>query len=320
MGFLLFYDWFDLFQDLSPKHFKLLLCAMIDYQREGIEPPEFPDKIKKIAKLIFAQLDRRLKNAENGRRGGVAKARRKNEGAGEKLSPMASRFAAAEDSPAAENAAYRKDKTRQDENSQDESKQNNKYLLSDESAYLCGSGEPQIANCDLPFANEDAETRNTHAKREKEDFFEEEEAEDRKAYGKHKNVFLSDGEYNILKKNIPNADNYINAFSEKLFSKGYRYRDHYAALLSWWDRDKEYALREPGYAQGGYGSRGGGDSGGGSNSQIMSDEYFEEAAAKALGMTLEEYRKSCENENPSNGSFDTDSFFDAAVRRALKDD
>ncbi len=270
-GFLLFYDWFDLFYDLSPKHYKMLMNAMVFYQRHGTPPPEFPDKIKKIANLIFAQLDRRIANSENGRLGGEAKAR-----AQRKTAPPLTAAVASEDAPP---MVYRKDKE-EIKNSQEEKKQDNKYLLSDESAYLCGSYEPHMhretelnqtqfgAKCrEIEKKNEDAETRN--ARKETENQLREPSPEGKvgslsvsadtetdegqqkcqtanediglRAYGIHNNVLLSEGEYRVLKSDIPNADEYINIFSDKLVKKGYRYRDHYAAIRSWWERDKQYA-------------------------------------------------------------------------------
>ncbi len=72
--FLLFYDWYILLRDMSPTNAMLLLKAMVDYQNEGTAPPEFPEKIKGIAALIFGQLERRRFNMEKGRRGGEARA------------------------------------------------------------------------------------------------------------------------------------------------------------------------------------------------------------------------------------------------------
>lgn len=56
--------------------------------------------------------------------------------------------------------------------------------------------------------------------------------------GTHQNVVLSEAEYSDLKSRIPDADGYINRFSEKLYSKGYSYSNHYDAIIKWWDEDK----------------------------------------------------------------------------------
>ncbi len=74
-GFLLFYDWHDILTEMSARNFKLVLTAMVEYQHCGKQPPEFPENIRPVATLMFAQLKRRMKNAENGRRGGQATAK-----------------------------------------------------------------------------------------------------------------------------------------------------------------------------------------------------------------------------------------------------
>ena len=94
--------------------------------------------------------------------------------------------------------------------------------------------------------------------------------------GKYSNVYLSTEEYLAICREIKNADAYIDRFSEKLKTRGYRYPDHFAAILEWWARDKNFA--------------------GGGTSPVSDPE-------------------------PSDGgSFDTDAFFEAAVRRSLGED
>ncbi len=74
--FLLFYDWYKQLMNMSAKNCKTMLRAMVEYQTEGKEPPEFPNNIKGIAELMFSQLSRRIVNAENGTLGSVARLRR----------------------------------------------------------------------------------------------------------------------------------------------------------------------------------------------------------------------------------------------------
>lgn len=71
--FLLFRDWYEIWEGLSNKHSKMLLKAMVRYQLYDEEPPEFPDKIKDSAKLIFSQLKRRKVNSANGKKGAEAR-------------------------------------------------------------------------------------------------------------------------------------------------------------------------------------------------------------------------------------------------------
>ena len=71
--FLLFKDWYEILEDMPHKHAHNLLNAMVRYQLYDEEPPEFPDSIKKPAKLIFTQLKRRKVNSANGKKGAEAR-------------------------------------------------------------------------------------------------------------------------------------------------------------------------------------------------------------------------------------------------------
>ena len=62
--------------------------------------------------------------------------------------------------------------------------------------------------------------------------------------GKHQNVMLTDEQYEDIKRRIPEADAYIEAFSAKLHDRGYTYADHYATLLSWWESDRKRSRRK----------------------------------------------------------------------------
>jgi hypothetical protein len=61
---------------------------------------------------------------------------------------------------------------------------------------------------------------------------------EKRARGKHGNVFLSDKEYEEITRVIFNADAYIERFSEKLHVKGYRFESHFDAIMRWWEWDK----------------------------------------------------------------------------------
>jgi hypothetical protein len=60
---------------------------------------------------------------------------------------------------------------------------------------------------------------------------------ERNAYGHYGNVMLTDKERAELDKLIPNADEYVDRFSQKLRDRGYRYSNHYKAILDWWRLD-----------------------------------------------------------------------------------
>lgn len=61
---------------------------------------------------------------------------------------------------------------------------------------------------------------------------------EKRARGKYGNVFLSDKEYEEIRRVIFNADAYIERFSEKLHVKGYRFESHFDAIMRWWEWDK----------------------------------------------------------------------------------
>jgi hypothetical protein len=53
-------------------------------------------------------------------------------------------------------------------------------------------------------------------------------------YGTHKNVLLTDEEYEKLKERFPtDYDEKINTLSEGLALKGYKYKSHYLAVIKW---------------------------------------------------------------------------------------
>ena len=102
-------------------------------------------------------------------------------------------------------------------------------------------------------------------------------AQEKKAFGKHKNIYLTDEEHSTLLSSIPVE--YIDRFSEKLNNNGYRYDSHYAAILEWWDTDKSKYTKKP---------------------------SANKTVKKAGG-------------TPLAPSWDTDDFFEAAVKRAYSE-
>lgn len=68
------------------------------------------------------------------------------------------------------------------------------------------------------------------------------EAEERKdlkhKYGKYKNVLLTDEEIKQLREKLPKDwEKWIETFSEGLELKGYKYNNHYLAILQWEERN-----------------------------------------------------------------------------------
>lgn len=60
-------------------------------------------------------------------------------------------------------------------------------------------------------------------------------------YGSLKNVLLSEKEHADLLSRFPDAAERIEVFGAKLAAKGYKYDNHYAAILLWYQQDKKEA-------------------------------------------------------------------------------
>ena len=263
-GFLLFYDWFKYIEKMSHRDAHMLINALVRYQTDGVEPPEFSPKIRDIAGMMFDQLRRRMEASEHGKKGRAIQLERA------EAEPYSSDTPAA--TPTAQDVYEDRDEYEYSDRDRDKNgdrDKNKTFTLTESETRLRERGLCVDYSCG--YAAGAADSRS-----EKE---EEEEVDRRYAYGTHKNVYLTEGEYGLIKRTIPDAEGYINAFSEKLYSKGYQYRDHYAAIMSWWQSDKDLPPRP--------------------------------ARQNAYSAP--------ETSSGHQGSFDTDSFFEAAVRRALGD-
>lgn len=64
------------------------------------------------------------------------------------------------------------------------------------------------------------------------------ETDEKRARGRYGNVLLSDKEYEEITRVIFNADAYIERFSEKMHTKGYRFDSHFDAIMHWWEWDR----------------------------------------------------------------------------------
>ena len=69
-----YYDWLEPFEMLTDNEFRILVEAMVRYAVEGKEPPEFRGYAKMAACFVFPQINRAIVNAQNGEKGGYAKA------------------------------------------------------------------------------------------------------------------------------------------------------------------------------------------------------------------------------------------------------
>ena len=74
-GFIFFYDWGPAFEQMSAENVKKLLLAIVDFARDGIEPPTFTGEASLAAHFIFPALERRQYYKEQGKLGGLTKAK-----------------------------------------------------------------------------------------------------------------------------------------------------------------------------------------------------------------------------------------------------
>lgn len=58
-------------------------------------------------------------------------------------------------------------------------------------------------------------------------------------FGEYKNVLLTDEEYQKLKAEMPNADDYIERLSSYVASAGKAYKSHFATIRNWYRKDCE---------------------------------------------------------------------------------
>ena len=72
-GVLIFGEWFEAMNRLTPKDYKSLMNAIYRYQLLGENPPEFKGKAGMISSMIFPCIKRRLAMAWAGRKGSSAR-------------------------------------------------------------------------------------------------------------------------------------------------------------------------------------------------------------------------------------------------------
>ncbi len=72
-GVLIFGEWFEAMNMLSPKDYKALMNAIYRCQLLGEEPPEFKGKACMMSSMIFPYIKRRLATARAGKKGSSAR-------------------------------------------------------------------------------------------------------------------------------------------------------------------------------------------------------------------------------------------------------
>ena len=207
-GVLIFNEWFEAMENISDRDCGRLVKAIYKYQVLGEKPPMFKGKAEILADVVFPCIDRRKKLSEAGKRGSQIKWNEHKKFSGQ-ANREANRVANSTLTPIEKN-----------------SKEKNSTVKSSE---LIGrADEPDALQVSEAVADMPADLVEKYAP-----------YHIKRARGKYGNVFLSDVEYDEIGHLIFNADAYIDQFSEKLHDKGYRFADHYRALLDWWERDKD---------------------------------------------------------------------------------
>ena len=265
-GFLIFYDWMPELEGLTPKDFKTLMTAIWRYQKFGTPPPEFSKKVKAISLFIFPQIDRRKQKSESGKKGADSRYSKERLPLAEQKPANSDANGIAANGPI---STFMKGLMAQDVD-EDETKTETETESETKTAPSAGATAVGVT------ASAEADARAT----EKEGAAASEETEESacgaplgRGYGKRGNVYLSTEEYLALRRKIKHADAYIDHFSEKLHTKGYRYASHFDAICQWWERDRKF---------------------GGNGISPVTEPEIEDG-----------------------GSFDTDEFFAAAVKRSL---
>jgi hypothetical protein len=253
-GFLLFYDWMPAFESLTPKDFKTLIVALCNYQRDGTPPPEFSNKVKAIAAFVFPQIDRRKYLSAMGKKGAVARR-------SAPILPLTGTRAASShpESPAStplHSLPSAKDRDQDQEETKTEAETESVSAEAVERSVSGGEADARAESGQDTALEERGGGEQIG-----------------QGYGRHKNVYLSTEEYLALRREIGNADAYIDRFSEKLYSKGYRYPDHFRAIREWWERDRKlgggaFPTSDPQKGDGG---------------SFDTDEFFAAAVKRSLG-------------------------------------
>ena len=75
-GVLMFNEWLDAMNELTPKDYKQMMTAIYRYQMKGEQPPEFKGKARIIATMVFPYVKRRIAQANGGKKAMAARRER----------------------------------------------------------------------------------------------------------------------------------------------------------------------------------------------------------------------------------------------------
>lgn len=254
LGVLIYHEWLTAMESLSAKDVKALILAMRDYQTLDVPPPTFKGSANVLASVIFPSIARRKKLSDYGKKGMEirlsAASIRKDGGEGsearkEVQKPRdevgevdfypASHPASLPDEEACGNSIEEQSIPENIEAEQSQEKQKEAV-------------DSQVYSEQSQFAESLKIIEDSLTEREKRDLYPERyrprggaRAETKEglkwAFGKYQNVFLTPEEYEDIRCRIRDADDYIDMFSCKLYTKGYRYPDHAKTIIEWWERD-----------------------------------------------------------------------------------
>ena len=289
-GVLLLYEWCDAMTVLSGEEYKALMEAIIHSQRDNTPPPKFTGVANAIASIILPYIERRKQQAERGRAGAAVRYEREN-----KSTAVVQASANVTANSTANGTA---NGTANDQN-KNKIKNKNKFNLNRERNINSADSGWEAATVGFDYSADADALALREDKKDDSDadmpdklFCADNSYEGNEfGYGRYRNVYLSTEEYLQIKQVIPNADEFIESFSQKLHDKGYRYPNHAKAILDWYKRDSALPASRP---QGSY-----------SPPAHYSHGYFHDYSGAPAPP-------------PSNESFPTfDEFFDAAVRRSL---
>ena len=198
-GVLIFNEWFEAMENISDRDCGRLVKAIYKYQVLGEKPPIFKGKAEILADVVFPCIDRRKTLSEAGKRGSQIKWNDHTKILSE-AKREANREANSTPSPI-----------------EKKSKEKNSTVKSSE---LIGRADTKTAVAETSATGTSVET------------------DEKRARGRYGNVLLSDKEYEEITRVIFNADAYIERFSEKMHTKGYRFDSHFDAIMHWWEWDR----------------------------------------------------------------------------------
>ena len=242
-GILIFNEWMEAMKCLPMNERAEIIYAIYDLQINNIAPPKFSGTAQALASVFFPCIERRRKQSERGLASAAARrAKQETQSAKQHTSqndPIAN-DATNDATNGATNGAIN-GATNGAINQRIIKNNKIQYNIEERSketdAKASTVGFDESADADA-LALYEAEKDDFDANMPDESFCTEANDEDGEfGYGRYRNVHLSNEEYLKIKQIIPDADGFIESFSQKLHDKGYRYPNHAKAILDWYYRD-----------------------------------------------------------------------------------